>query len=262
MGIRSSENIPIDLVYELEMLNTMETQCNYHKGIDSEEPLTFPLLQITNISDGFGLTVEIKNDGNMDISKIEVCMDVSGGVKIFKPTLNYFIPILRIGTSIKIHMKPFGIGLGLFKKKPLISVTADSPDVATVEKTYEAKIFGSFINILREITYTNKSYEGYTLFAPQASDVTFLINNSGDIVHIWNSAYHIAKSVYLLENGNILRGCVPGPNPVFWGGGIGGRVEEIDRNGTIVWAFEYSNDMHCLHHDIEPLPNGNILMSA
>ncbi|GAH39341.1 unnamed protein product, partial [marine sediment metagenome] len=30
----------------------------------------------------------------------------------------------------------------------------------------------------------------------------------------------------------------------------------------LVWEFNYSNDQYCLHHDIEVLPNGNILMIA
>jgi hypothetical protein len=65
-------------------------------------------------------------------------------------------------------------------------------------------------------------------------------------------------SAYLLENGNLLRAADIG-NTVFGGGG---RVEEFDWDGNLVWAYDYSTDLHCQHHDIEPLPNGNVLMLA
>ena len=100
------------------------------------------------------------------------------------------------------------------------------------------------------------------MFAPERSTTTYLINNSGNIIYKWESNYLVARSVYLLENGHLLRCCSPGFNPTFWGGGITGRVEEFDLNGTVVWDFEYSTNMYCLHHDIEVLPNGNILMGA
>ena len=44
------------------------------------------------------------------------------------------------------------------------------------------------------------------------------------------------------------------------GGGEGGRIEEYDWDGNLVWAFDYSTADYMSHHDIEPLPNGNILM--
>jgi len=91
---------------------------------------------------------------------------------------------------------------------------------------------------------------------------TYLINNSGDVVHTWKHNNKPALSVYLLEDGNILRTALPWLNPRFWGGGIGGRVEIIDWNGSLIWEFEYTNSEHCLHHDVEILPNGNILMIA
>jgi len=68
--------------------------------------------------------------------------------------------------------------------------------------------------------------------------------------------------VYLLENGNILKTYLPYLNLEFANGGITGAVEMFDWNGMKLWNFEYSTDEYCLHHDIEPLPNGNILMLA
>ena len=108
------------------------------------------------------------------------------------------------------------------------------------------------------------AFYGYTLFSPLGSTTTYLIDNDGRCVHSWESDYRPGQSVYLLENGHILRTGSVGPrgNQVFRAGGSGGRVQEFDWDGAIVWDFGYSSDKYLLHHDIEKLPNGNILMIA
>ena len=45
-------------------------------------------------------------------------------------------------------------------------------------------------------------------------------------------------------------------------GGAGGGVEKIAWDGTVLWHFTYYTSNYLSHHDIEPLPNGNILMIA
>jgi hypothetical protein len=107
-----------------------------------------------------------------------------------------------------------------------------------------------------------ESFQGYTLFAPLPYTSTYLIDNEGNLVHSWDHPYRPGNSVYLLENGHLLRtGLVP-DNQVFSGGGAGGIVQEIDWDGTIVWEYTYDNEMHKQHHDVEMLPDGNILMIA
>jgi hypothetical protein len=102
---------------------------------------------------------------------------------------------------------------------------------------------------------------GYNLFAPLNSTTTYLTDGDGDIVYTWDSAYRPGNAVYLLENGHLLRTGNTGPGS-FNAGGAGGIVEEIAPDGTVVWEFEYANSQHRLHHDIEPLPDGNVLMIA
>ena len=102
------------------------------------------------------------------------------------------------------------------------------------------------------------AFIGYTLFAPLMSNYTYLIDNKGRLVHSWHSSYHPGMSAYLLENGSLLRAANVG-NMAFGGGG---RVEEFDWDGNLVWAYDYSTSMHCQHHDVEPLPNGHVLMIA
>ncbi len=105
------------------------------------------------------------------------------------------------------------------------------------------------------------AFVGYTLFSPCLSRYTYLIDNKGRPVHSWRSFYLPALSACLLENGHLLRSACIG-NQSFFAGGAGGRVEEFDWNGSLVWSYQYSDSQHCLHHDIRPLPNGNVLMIA
>lgn len=107
---------------------------------------------------------------------------------------------------------------------------------------------------------TTKVFNGYTLFAPKQYTSTYLINNEGRIIHQWNaSKYPPGQSVYLLENGHILRSCMT-KGKLSSGGGEGGRIEEYDWDDNLVWSLDFSTETYMQHHDIRRLPNGNILM--
>ena len=105
----------------------------------------------------------------------------------------------------------------------------------------------------------DKVYNGYTLFAPKHYEKTYLMGMSGQVYKEWTSEYEPGQSVYLLENGNLLRCCFT-KNQSFIGGGEGGRMEEYDWDGNMVWSMWYSDDTKLSHHDIEPMPNGNLLV--
>lgn len=103
------------------------------------------------------------------------------------------------------------------------------------------------------------SCNGYTLYTPLTSPTTYLIDNSGDVVHTWLSQYPPGNSVYLLENRNLLR-TLRLPGGAGAPGGVGGGVEERTWDGDPVWFFEHLGDDYIHHHDVERLPNGNVLM--
>ena len=110
-------------------------------------------------------------------------------------------------------------------------------------------------------TATPTTNEGYSLFAPMGETTTYLIDEAGNTAFSWHSTYRPGLAVYLLENGNLLRtGNTNSTN--FNVGGAGGIVQEIAPNGAVTWSFEYDNAQGRLHHDIEPLPNGHVLMIA
>lgn len=104
------------------------------------------------------------------------------------------------------------------------------------------------------------AFAGYTLFAPKQNTMTYLLNNEGQIINQWdNSIYPPGQSVYLLENGHLLRTCMT-QNQLGTGGGEGGRVEEYDWNDSLVWSLDFSTTTYMQHHDVKKLPNGNLLM--
>ena len=118
----------------------------------------------------------------------------------------------------------------------------------------DGRTFGLLINDTR-------AFNGYTLFAPKHNTMVYLMDNEGRVVNRWDTEYEPGQSVYLLENGHLLHCCFT-KNGNFTRGGEGGRLEEYDWEGNLVWEFEYSTDKVLSHHDIAPLPNGNVLLLA
>lgn len=104
------------------------------------------------------------------------------------------------------------------------------------------------------------AYPGYTFFAPSTSKMTYLINMEGQMVHSWESEYTPGQAAYLLEDGRLLRTISYGMGTDINAGGAGGGVELIDWEGEILWRYICSDSTQRSHHDVEMLPNGNILM--
>ncbi|WP_299365834.1 aryl-sulfate sulfotransferase [Winogradskyella sp.] len=90
--------------------------------------------------------------------------------------------------------------------------------------------------------------EGYTLIKPTSDNRVLLINNCGELVNQWTISSDNARNVYLLENGNLLVSS-----------GLEATILDWDNN--VVWSIEYQATFGWrIHHDIEPLPNGNFLV--
>ena len=113
---------------------------------------------------------------------------------------------------------------------------------------------------------TNESQAGYTLVSPFRTSMAYLIDQEGREINTWQSpgGHTPGAAAYLLEDGSLLRTGNIGNSSVgnFTGGGIGGKLERIGWDGTLEWSWEYSSYDAILHHDIEPMPNGNILAIA
>ncbi|MCB2205752.1 aryl-sulfate sulfotransferase [bacterium] len=107
----------------------------------------------------------------------------------------------------------------------------------------------------------SSAYEGYTLFNPNNSRTTYLVDMAGSTVHTWNHSRNGGYSVYLLPSGHLLRPCATSI-PALRGAASAGRIEEVDWDGNLVWSFDYAGSTYVTHHDLEPMPNGNVLLIA
>jgi hypothetical protein len=106
------------------------------------------------------------------------------------------------------------------------------------------------------------AYEGYTLYGPLNTSDTYLVDMGGTVVHQWPGRGRPGNSAYLLGNGRLLR-TSKSTLPHFGAGrGRGGVIEEIAWGGRVRWRFEYATRDHLQHHDVAPMPNGNVLLLA
>jgi hypothetical protein len=100
---------------------------------------------------------------------------------------------------------------------------------------------------------------GYVLFSPFLSTTVFLMANDGSVVHTWDNP-HGGLSHYLEADGTLLRGFRDPEILHFRQGGVSGGLQELDWNGKVLWEWRLGDEKRVLHHDIERLPNGNILV--
>jgi len=106
-------------------------------------------------------------------------------------------------------------------------------------------------------------FEGYTLFTPitlsQSGAITHLMNTNEEIIHTWSHERGPASMPYLQPDSSIIY-----PYrvefPTMVSGGVGGGIQKQSWDGEILWEYEFANEQYQHHHDVEPLPNGNILI--
>lgn len=118
----------------------------------------------------------------------------------------------------------------------------------------------------------DETYDGYFLYSESgvSSDVqiqtgTYLLDEFGQRVHEWPTERFMPEGTgaYLLENGLLLRQVAPQDWLLMEKFTVGshGMVELVDWEGTVVWEYaRIEVGKHVLHHDMEPLPNGNVLV--
>jgi len=105
---------------------------------------------------------------------------------------------------------------------------------------------------------SQKGTDGFVLYEPSNGTFTYLLNKEGEVVHTWTSDLNSMNS-YLQPNGHLIRMERDENFPTFAAGGQSGRIREYDWDSNILWDFTYYNEKELTHHDIEIMPNGNIL---
>ena len=124
--------------------------------------------------------------------------------------------------------------------------------------------------LISSFIISDEPYGGYVLYTPggmgNANSTTYLRDIDGTVYNSWSHSNGPASMPYLLagdepgfENTLLYYPCRSN-NPTMESGGVGGRVEIYNWEGTRLWFYEVSDDAYQHHHDIDVLPNGNILI--
>ncbi|MFN6039450.1 MAG: aryl-sulfate sulfotransferase [Bacteroidota bacterium] len=104
---------------------------------------------------------------------------------------------------------------------------------------------------------------GYTSYSIKNSTSSFLIDTNGTTYHTWThqTGKPTCYSTKIMPGGYLYRTVTKTGNS-FTGGPISGEFQKYDYNGNLLWDYIYSTTAYCSHHDICPMPNGNVLMIA
>jgi hypothetical protein len=118
------------------------------------------------------------------------------------------------------------------------------------------------LSLYHLITY-GQQWGDYTLYSTQNSAAAYLVDTNGTAYHTWSfsSSAKTGYSSYLERGGTIVR-TVSHQGNSFNGGGACGQVQKVDWGGNVTWNYVCSTTTYCSHHDICPIPNGNVLIIA
>jgi hypothetical protein len=105
------------------------------------------------------------------------------------------------------------------------------------------------------------SYPGYTLYSPNNGTATYLVDAAHTTVHTWTHSRPGGYSAYLQDDGSVLRPALS-TNSTMNGGAAAGLVQRVSSSNVLVWQYSYSSNTVRSHHDLKPMPNGNVLLIA
>lgn len=109
-----------------------------------------------------------------------------------------------------------------------------------------------------ELLIPEKVDDNYILVNDAGANRVYLMNKEAKLLYEWTLTNNIGNDVILLPNGNLLAS-LEADDPKIQIGGKGGKIQLIQPDGSVDWEFIYSAEEGETHHDIELLPNGNII---
>jgi hypothetical protein len=207
------------------------------------------------------ITIKIKNIGNNPASNVKMTVDINDGFFTYILKKQYEVSSISSSSSASFQINILGFGFGYNNDFPLLKFEINSDNSNTVNGKVSFILIGFYTEIVAKNYNDNSLSKDYTLFCPMWSTTTYLIDKDGNIAHSWESTFTDSQTVYLRDNGNLVRSSLVASSS-FASGGFQGRIEIFDWNGSLIWTFEYSTEDYCFHHDLEVLPNGNILLIA
>lgn len=101
-------------------------------------------------------------------------------------------------------------------------------------------------------------YDGYILINDAGANRVYLMDKQAIIQYEWDLPNGIGNDVELLPNGQLL-GILVTEDPKIQNGGQGGILQLINSDNSVAWNFDYATEDYITHHDVELLPNGNVI---
>lgn len=100
--------------------------------------------------------------------------------------------------------------------------------------------------------------ETYILVEVTNGGGVYLINQDGEEVYNFDLNYTLGNDANLEDDGSLVA-IVKSSNTDITFGGYGGKFIKQNADKSIEWEVEYASSEYNAHHDVETLPNGNIL---
>jgi len=112
-----------------------------------------------------------------------------------------------------------------------------------------------------EVYEADKLENSLVLLVLGAGTSSILVDKKGEILKRWDFEIALGNDLELLPDGKLL-GTFKIDNPSFSFGGYGGLIRMLNPDESVFWEFNYHSEDYLAHHDVEMLPNGNILILA
>ena len=109
-----------------------------------------------------------------------------------------------------------------------------------------------------EVYNADLVHDNLTLIMENGGTTASLITKKGNPLHEWEFDLSLGNDLELLDNGQLL-GMFKIPDPAFTLGGYGGVIRFINPDNSVAWEYTCSTENEICHHDVELLPNGNLL---
>jgi len=108
----------------------------------------------------------------------------------------------------------------------------------------------------------SKFYDGYILVNDAAANRVYLMDKKTSVIFEWNmDGKRLGNDAHLMENGKILA-MLEAEDPQIQIGGFGGMPAILNKDGVVEWSYLHSDENQIAHHDLEMLPDGNILFMS
>lgn len=109
-----------------------------------------------------------------------------------------------------------------------------------------------------EVFEADLLHNNVVLAIENGGQAAYIIDKAGNKLFNWSFDTNLGNDLELLPNGYVI-GMFRTDTPDFSFGGYGGVVKIIKPNNDIEWQYEYSSANYIAHHDVEILPNGNVV---